>query len=231
MVLPENEDPDISKIGKRIRELRTTKEWTLEDLATHSRLSKSFLSQVERGQSTLSIVSLSSICKALDVSMTELLQRDQALAVKEKNKATGLTFVPTALQLCFKFANSSVNYFHVIGHVHERAFDVIICDIPPGYSYPVMTHEGDEFGYLLEGTIHVKTRETDYSMKPGDCYYLRSTEPHSYETSKEKGAKILMVTGQRFLEWETVVKSTLLQFEKEGAQKKSLLEHAISEDI
>lgn len=199
--------------------MRRAKRWTLDDLAMRSSLSKSFLSQVERGQSTLSVVSLSSICKALSISMTELLQDKQAYRTREEHDARGLTCVPASLQLNFRFANTPVNYLHVIGHVHDRNFDVIVGEIPPGYSYPLMHHDGDEFGYLLDGEVHIKTAQNDYYMKSGDCYYLRAGEPHSYETSNENGARLLMVTTQRFLEWEAVVKSTLLQFGADTAAK------------
>ena len=57
-------------VGKGVRALRQHKGWTLEELSSRCRLSISFLSQIERGLSSLSISSLHSICEALEVPMT-----------------------------------------------------------------------------------------------------------------------------------------------------------------
>lgn len=56
-------------VGQFIRSLRTSREWTLRDLSQRCNLSVSFLSQVERGLSSLTITSLDAICGALGVSL------------------------------------------------------------------------------------------------------------------------------------------------------------------
>ncbi|HAF71129.1 TPA: hypothetical protein DCL37_07305 [Candidatus Acetothermia bacterium] len=60
-------------IGARIRALRRKKGLTLNELASRCQLSASFLSQVERGMISPSIVSLYRICQVLEIPISHLL--------------------------------------------------------------------------------------------------------------------------------------------------------------
>src|ERR687887_2624025 len=63
-------------VGERLRAIRRSRRCTLRTVATRSGLSESFLSQVERGQSSASIASLRRIADALGVSMADLFGPD-----------------------------------------------------------------------------------------------------------------------------------------------------------
>lgn len=63
-------------VGKKIRKIRKQKGLTLVKLAARCGLSPSFLSQVEREVSSLSIISFDAICEALDVSIDKLLEKN-----------------------------------------------------------------------------------------------------------------------------------------------------------
>ena len=64
-------------IGNKIRELRTRKGLTLEELASRSELTKGFLSQLERDLTSPSIDSLSDILEALGTNLAEFFQEDK----------------------------------------------------------------------------------------------------------------------------------------------------------
>src|SRR5207248_6380748 len=71
--------PDVSTeidVGERLRAIRRSRRCTLRTVATRSGLSESFLSQVERGQSSASIASLRRIADALGVSIADLFEVD-----------------------------------------------------------------------------------------------------------------------------------------------------------
>ena len=59
------------EIGKKLKELRLQNDLTLRDLASRSELTKGFLSQVERGQTTPSIATLEDILEALGSNLSE----------------------------------------------------------------------------------------------------------------------------------------------------------------
>jgi len=60
-------------IGQTLRELRGDAGMTLRQVSTASVVSLGYLSEIERGHKEASSEVLSSICKAMDVSMSELL--------------------------------------------------------------------------------------------------------------------------------------------------------------
>ena len=62
-------------IGKKIRELRTANDLTLEELASRSELTKGFLSQVERNLTSPSISTLEDILEALGTDLSQFFQQ------------------------------------------------------------------------------------------------------------------------------------------------------------
>lgn len=70
-VIRDIEDEINRTIGNKIRQLRTTKELTLKQLAGRSNLSVSLISQIERAESSASLSSLYKIATALNVKMSE----------------------------------------------------------------------------------------------------------------------------------------------------------------
>src|SRR5687768_12493222 len=60
-------------LGQRIRELRNLRGETLKDISTHTDLSVSYLSDIERGRTNPSLQSLETLAKHFDLSVTDLL--------------------------------------------------------------------------------------------------------------------------------------------------------------
>ncbi len=184
----------MDEIGERIRDARQSKGWTLEALATESGLSASFLSQVERGLSTLSIVSLSSICRALDLPIESLFVSTGPLDLQPP-VVTG-----SDQQLRIRIGDSPVSYRYLTGQLPSMPIkELLIAEFPPHCTQQGSSHEGQEFGYLLEGAIQLAVQGETYSLKQGDSYHISASQLHDYRTSDE-GARILMAVTQRFIE-------------------------------
>jgi DNA-binding XRE family transcriptional regulator len=60
------------KLGKRVRALRLDQGWTQEELAHRSGLNRSYMSEVERGRSDVSLSTLQKIARSLGISLAEL---------------------------------------------------------------------------------------------------------------------------------------------------------------
>jgi two-component system OmpR family response regulator len=61
------------RLGHSIKMLRVERDWSLKDLANHTKLSVSQISAIERGTNLPSIESLLAICKAFDRKPSEVL--------------------------------------------------------------------------------------------------------------------------------------------------------------
>jgi transcriptional regulator with XRE-family HTH domain len=67
-------DTDIQiKVGKKIRELRTARGLSQEDLADIAGIHWSYVGQIERGKRNLTILCLYKFAKAFNISLSELL--------------------------------------------------------------------------------------------------------------------------------------------------------------
>ena len=67
----------IKDIGRKIRELRTAAELTQDELARRAGLTDGFISQIERGRTSISIDSLKMILDALNISLAEFFREDE----------------------------------------------------------------------------------------------------------------------------------------------------------
>jgi transcriptional regulator with XRE-family HTH domain len=63
----------LKQFSVRIKELRSHKGITQEDLASLSGLSRQYIGDVERGKRNISILNIEKIAKAFDISISELL--------------------------------------------------------------------------------------------------------------------------------------------------------------
>jgi uncharacterized cupin superfamily protein len=62
---------------------------------------------------------------------------------------------------------------------------------PGGGSDGLIQHEGEEFGYVLEGQIELNVAGRRYRVGEGDSFHFRSERAHSYRNVGKKKARIL----------------------------------------
>jgi transcriptional regulator with XRE-family HTH domain len=62
----------LNKLGSRIKEIRKSKKLSQNELASLCEFEKASMSRIESGRSNLTLRSLTRICKALDVPITEM---------------------------------------------------------------------------------------------------------------------------------------------------------------
>lgn len=190
----------LSEIGRFIRAQRKLRGWTLQELANCCNLSLSFLSQVERGLSSPSIISLNAICRALEIPLSNLISygnsKNDSLSAASDSEISKADQGPN-----IQMSSGSIKYQFLSGNFPGRQFEILIGEIPPNYHYPLAAHEGEEFGYVLEGTLVFKIREESHELSPGDSYHFMATTPHGYETDGEKSARILWVQTLKYAGW------------------------------
>jgi len=165
---------------------------TLQTLSQQTDISVSFLSQIERGISSLSIVSLYSICEALDIPVRQLLVDNRAPSTVTKQKD----------QMLIRIGDSKATYKYLSGRFQGRMMEAMIASFPPGYSHPLASHEGEEFGYILEGQLTLLVGSERHELDTGDSYHFVATTLHGYKTdSNGKDCKVLWASTQGFIDW------------------------------
>jgi len=180
-------------VGKHIRELRQESGWTLKELSERCGLSMSFISQVERGLCSISIASLHTICQALGIPLASFFaQVDASLgATLSGDRLTEV--MKEQDQPAIIVSDSAIKYRFLSRDFPGREFEIIIAEISHGYVYPPTPHEGEEFGYVLEGRLRLTIGDTTYVLGPGDSYHFHATTPHGYAAEGEDPVKVLWV--------------------------------------
>ncbi len=182
---------DNETIGRSIRKLRQERQWTLEELSTRCGLSVGFLSQVERGLSSLSVASLKTVCDALEVPLA------QFFTVPDADRPAITKAGQPQYQI--RIGSSEITYSMLSGSRSNRAMEAFIAEYPPGYSPPVLPHEGEEFAYVLSGTVLLIFEEEEHVLEPGDSFQIDSSRPHTVRNLEDKPAQILWVQTLKLL--------------------------------
>lgn len=188
---------DMTEIGNFIRTQRKLRKWTLEELSARCGLSLSFLSQVERGVTSLSILSLNSICEALEIPLSGLTDFSNSKSNSSVRSDTS-EVVRMDEGPCIQVSEGSIKYQFLSGDFPGRLFEILIGEIPPNYHYPPAAHDGEEFGYVLEGVLNLSIGDEVYSLGPSDSYHFLSTTPHGYRTEVETRARVLWVQSLKY---------------------------------
>lgn len=170
-------------IGLKLKELRILKGLTQEELADRAELSKGFISQIERNLTSPSIATLMDILQCLGTSIGEFFnETDEEQIVFGKNDF----FEKEDPEL-----SNSVRW--LIPNAQKNSMEPILLTLKAGGSTcQDVPHEGEEFGYVLQGSISIHVGSAVYKAKKGDAFYYSCEKPH-YLTSKT-GASVLWVS-------------------------------------
>jgi len=175
---------DAAGIGRRIKARRTELDLSLRDLAKRSDLTASFLSQVERGKTNVSIDSLRRIAEGLGVSMLHFLEgprRDTATnsenapaasAAKRDQPAPGPQYSPVlraGARPRLIFPDTGITYELMTPDL-GRQMEAVCGHLAPGVENVVrrLREPTEEWIYVLSGSLKVGLEDAAYVLEPGD---------------------------------------------------------------
>ena len=170
-------------IGNKLKELRVLKGLTQEELADRAELSKGFISQLERNLTSPSIATLMDILQCLGTTIGEFF-----------NEAPDEQIVFGRQDYFEKFDTELQNEIKwIIPNAQKNIMEPILLTLMAGGSTsPDNPHEGEEFGYVLQGSVSIHLGNKIYKAKKGESFYFTADKKH-YLTSKN-GASILWVS-------------------------------------
>lgn len=172
-------------IGMKIKDLRISKGLTQEELADRCELSKGFISQLERDLTSPSIATLTDILQILGQSLGEFFQDDEP---EQLVFGADDYFEKTDEKL-----GNRIEW--LIPSAQKNMMEAIRLTLEPGgKTYPDVPHEGEEFGFVLEGKITIHFNHHHYTAGRGDSFYLRPDKSHYIENHGKKKAVILWIS-------------------------------------
>lgn len=172
-------------IGNKLRQLRIAKDLTQEELADRAELSKSFISQLERDLTSPSISTLVDILQCLGTTISAFFQEDTKEQVVFRDEDY---FEKEEIQL-----NNKTEW--IIPNAQKNMMEPIRLTLGPGGStYRDVPHEGEEFGYVLKGSIRLHIGNDVHLAKKGEAFYFIPNREHYIEAGSPSGAVIIWVS-------------------------------------
>jgi transcriptional regulator with XRE-family HTH domain len=172
-------------IGEKIKFLRQTANLTQEELADRCELSKGFISQLERNMTSPSIATLRDILESLGTSLQGFFQEtaDEKMVFTAEDYAVKAD-PESGSQICWLIPNALKNEMEPI----------LVTLAPGGSTYPDNPHEGEEFGYVLDGNILIQLGSRKLKARKGDSFLIRPHEPHALINNSRRPARILWIS-------------------------------------
>lgn len=170
-------------IGKKIKDLRTAKSLTQEELADRAELTKGFISQLENNLTSPSIATLMDILQCLGTDLKNFFDDDEDNQIVFSKEDY---FEKEDMEL-----QNMVQW--IIPNAQKNLMEPILLTLHEGATtYPDNPHEGEEFGYVLSGSVIIHLGNKIYKAKKGESFYYEAKYKHYLES--KNGAKVLWVS-------------------------------------
>ncbi len=170
-------------LGAKIKQMRNQKSLTQEELADRCELTKGYISQLENNLNSPSIATLTDILSALGSNLSEFFREEP----EEKVVFTREEFIEKdadGVRLDWLIPNAQKNMMEpMLVELTENTETA--GDIP---------HEGEEFGYVLEGRISIQLGNKQHVCKKGEAFYYTASKPHSIVNKGKGKAKFLWIS-------------------------------------
>ena len=181
------------KLGSKIRELRLKKNYTLQDVAAKTGLSKPFLSQIENDHVVPPVATLLRLARAFNVNLAHFFQDEvgsDKIAITRHNERIRVERRP-------HHRKGEVNYVYETLETKKtnKQMEPFLVEFPVQDSSEMvfMSHDGEEFLHVLEGTLEFRSVSRVEVLESGDSIYFESDLSHSFRCLGEKAARAIVV--------------------------------------
>ncbi len=185
------------KIGQRIKDLRQKKQLTLDDLVTKTGLSKETLAAIENEDATPPLGSLLKLARALDVTMAFFFEDEvelQRLSVTRSGERVRVKRRPHHREGEVDYVYESLEPRNPKKHMEP-----FLVEFQPMETDEMvfMSHEGEEFHFILDGKLEFRTDDRVEVLYTGDSLYFESEMNHSFRSLETKPARVLVIVWNR----------------------------------
>ena len=177
---------DMEQIGARIRELREICGYTAEELAQKLFITEDKYISYEENGADIPISVLHRLATLYRVDMTDLVtgvsaHLDSLLVVRE-GQGDQIDRYPG-----YRFASLAQNFKH-------RIMEPLLVAVDPEDDDPALvTHGGQEFNFLLKGSLDLIYGDRRVRLNPGDCAYFDPRRPHGQKAIGQQAVFLTVI--------------------------------------
>jgi transcriptional regulator with XRE-family HTH domain len=174
-------EPTAPTLTDRLRNRRKELKLTLKDVAEKSGLSFSFISQIERGLTMPSLTSLIALSRALDISINHFLEQPSGGSADTRHNR----------RVAYGLGPNSATYERLSSKFPGSVLNSALITEPPGRRTEPMSHEGEEFIFMVEGALTLEIEGEVYVLEQGDSLHFPSTRTHTTWNHTDRAAVML----------------------------------------
>ncbi|MBW6464546.1 MAG: cupin domain-containing protein [Firmicutes bacterium] len=182
--------------GDVIRKIRRSKKMTMQELSDSVGVSKSLISQVERGEVLPSLTTLEKIAAVLDMPITDFFEvesdeinEEDIIVRRDHRKKIIMPGSPVVYNLLTKSLKNKIEF--------------LLIEVPPNvYKETVDTtfkHRGEEYFIVLEGQLHLTIDDKQFVLNEGDSGCFNSGIAHAFENKTDKKTVFLVAVTESFI--------------------------------
>ena len=179
----------LREIGQRIEGLREACDVSREDMAADLEVSLETYTSWEESGADVPISAIYHMAQRFGVEMTEILTGTAAkldtFQVVRAGEGREVERYPG-----YHFEDLAFRYRNKIMQPLEVTID------PSDDPAKLVTHGGQEFNIVLEGTLVVVWGDREFTLNPGDCIYFNPTIPHGQRCASEVPARFVTIIAE-----------------------------------
>lgn len=178
---------DMKMVAERLKGLREIMDVSVEEAAEVCRLKPEEYQKLETGQVDIPVGVLQSMAKKYNFELTTLIsgdeprmrhyfvtRKDQGLSIERRKDYTYQS-------LAYGFADRKADSFMVVAPKDD------------GSPMHFNSHPGQEFNYIIEGSLKLVIDRKEVILNPGDSIYFDSLKPHGMRALNGQPAKFLAI--------------------------------------
>ena len=174
-------------IGDKLRRLRLQRNLTQEEMADRCELSKGFISQVERDLASPSIATLTDMLECLGSNLKEFFSET------DTEEKTVFTRADMFVKEDAESLRGSITW--LVPSAQKNEMEPILVELDEGGRTQEMPpHEGEEFGYVLQGTVTLRLDGGSHKVKTGESFCLHPGASHWIENIGKRRAQFIWVS-------------------------------------
>lgn len=175
--------------GVKLKEIRESRGFTVEELAEKSGLNADSLKLMEAGEMLLPLGQLIKLSKALSLKMSDVIATGtESFTIVRADERQSVTRLGASRQ-----AKRGYEYESLAPGKKDRLIEPFIVTLHPSDDDDKSSHDGQEFIFVLDGEMEAFVDDHRSVLKPGDAIYYDSTSIHLVRAYGDKPARILAI--------------------------------------
>ncbi len=172
------------QIGRRIKALRIQKGLTQQELADRTELTKGYISQLEHGLTSPSVITLLDLIECLGSTPSEFFKEASPEQV---------VYSESGFFEKLDEAGNSIQW--IVPGAQGNLMEPLLVKLCPHQKLDeVLPHEGEEFGYVISGRIRLHLGDKNYIVKAGESFYYKADRVHYVENTTAAPAKFIWIS-------------------------------------